>query len=68
MEVRTNFDTFNSGDIVEVDRSFPYVDHSILPEHCYIIDKMIADAGVVTLRGFPYNKTFPDRAFILKEI
>ena len=37
----------------------------LLDGEIYTIEKMIADAGVVTLKGLPYNKTFPDDAFEL---
>ena len=61
--MKTNFETFKSGDVVRVKPDFPYIDHDLF--HCdrYIIDKMIPVAGVVTLKEFPYNKTFPDDAF-----
>lgn len=67
MEVRTNFATFKAGDVVRVKRNFPYVNHSLLYKETYVIMKMIEAAGVVTLRGLPYNKTFPDEAFELVE-
>ena len=63
MEVRKNFETFKSGDIVKVKRDFPYVNQDLLNDELYTIDKMIADAGIVTLKGLPYNKTFPEDAF-----
>lgn len=65
MEIRKNFETFKSGDIVKVKRDFPYVNQVLLDGELYTIEKMIADAGVVTLKGLPYNKTFPDDAFEL---
>ncbi len=65
MEVRKNFETFKPGDIVRVKPGFPYVNRVLLDGEIYIIEKMIADAGVVTLKGLPYNKTFPDEAFEL---
>lgn len=67
MEVRTNFETFKSGDKVRVNKEFPYIDHELFSEECYIIMRMISDAGVVTIEGFPYNITFPDEAFQLIE-
>ena len=63
MEVRKNFETFKPGDIVRVKPGFPYVNRVLLDGEIYTIDKMLADAGVVTLKGLPYNKTFPDDAF-----
>ena len=63
MEVRKDFETFKPGDIVRVKPGFPYVNRVLLDGEIYIIEKMIADAGVVTLKGLPYNKTFPDDAF-----
>lgn len=65
MEVRTNFETFKAGDVVRVKRDFPYVNHLLLYKQKYVILKMIAAAGVVTLKGLPYNQTFPDDAFEL---
>ena len=61
--MKTNFETFKSGDVVKVNRDFPYVNHHLLYKDRYVILKMIAAAGVVTLKGFPYNQTFPDEAF-----
>jgi len=63
--VRTNFSTFKAGDVVRVKRDFPYINHNLLYKDKYVIMKMIAVAGVVTLKGLPYNKTFPDDAFEL---
>ena len=65
MEVRINFHTFNDGDTVKVKRDHPYVNHDLLYKEKYVILKMIDAAGVVTLKGMPYNKTFPDDAFEL---
>ena len=65
MEIRKNFETFKPGDIVRVRPGFPYVNRVLLDGEIYTIEKMIADAGVVTLKGQPYNKTFPDEAFEL---
>ena len=65
MEVKTNFETFQKGDIVRVKPGFPYINRVLLDGEIYTIDKMIADAGVVTLKGLPYNQTFPDEAFEL---
>mgnify|MGYP003349807460 CR=1 FL=1 len=65
MEVKKNFETFKSGDIVKVKPDFPYVDHLTLTEETYIIDKMIPDAGVVTLVDMEWNRTYPDEAFEL---
>ena len=65
MEIRKNFETFKSGDIVRVKPGFPYVNRVLLDGEIYTIDKMIVDAGVVTLKGLPYNQTFPDGAFEL---
>ena len=65
MEIRKDFETFNPGDIVRVKPGFPYINRVLLDGEIYTIEKMIADAGVVTLKGLPYNKTFPDEAFEL---
>ena len=65
MEIRTDFETFKDGDVVRVKRDFPYVNHHLLYKEKYVILKMISVAGVVTLKGLPYNKTFPDEAFEL---
>ena len=63
--MRKNFHTFKSGDIVRLKPDFPYINRELLTDEIYTIEKMIADAGVVTLKGMPYNKTFPDDAFEL---
>lgn len=63
--MKTDFKTFKSGDVVRVKRGFPYVNHVLLDGEIYTIDKMLDAAGVVTLKGLPYNKTFPDEAFEL---
>jgi hypothetical protein len=65
MEVRKEFETFKSGDVVRVKPNFPYIDHLTFTEETYIIDKMIADAGVVTLKNLQWNRTYPDEAFEL---
>jgi hypothetical protein len=61
--VRTNFSPFKSGDVVMINRDFKYVDQSLLCDEIYTIDQMFSDAGIVTLKGFPKNKTFPEDAF-----
>lgn len=63
--MRTKFKPFQSGDIVSVKKGFPYVNHVLLDGEIYTIDKMLDTAGVVTLKGLPYNKTFPVEAFEL---
>lgn len=63
--MRKNFATFTSGDQVRLKSDFPYVDRTLLDGDIYTIEKMIADAGIVTLKGYPSNKTFPDDAFEL---
>ncbi len=63
MEIRKNFETFKSGDVVRLKPGFPYINRELLVDEIYIIDKMLADAGVVTLVGQQSNKTFPDEAF-----
>ena len=63
--MKTDFETFKAGDVVKVKRDFPYVNHLLLYKDKYVILKMIAAAGVVTLKGLPYNQTFPDDAFEL---
>ena len=65
MEIRKNFETFKPGDIVRVKPGFPYVSRDLLTDEIYTIEKMISDAGVVTLVGQQWNKTFPDEAFEL---
>ena len=65
MEVRKDFQTFKSGDVVRLKPDFPYVNRTLLDKDIYTIDKMLSDAGIVTLKGYPYNKTFPDDAFEL---
>lgn len=65
MEIRKNFETFKAGDVVRVKIDYPYVNHDLLYKEKYVILKMISVAGVVTLKGLPYNKTFPDDAFEL---
>lgn len=63
--MRTKFHPFEPGDIVSVKKGFPYVNHVLLDGEIYTIDKMLDAAGVVTLKGHPYNKTFPVDAFEL---
>ena len=65
MEIRKNFQTFKPGDIVRLKPGFPYVSRDLLTDEIYTIEKMISDAGVVTLVGQQWNKTFPDEAFEL---
>lgn len=65
MEVRKDFATFKSGDIVRVKRNHPYINQELLPDEIYTIDKMLEVAGVVTIKGQQWNKTFPDDAFEL---
>lgn len=65
MEIRKNFETFKAGDVVRVKRDHPYINQNLLYREKYVIMKMISVAGVVTLKGLPYNKTFPDDAFEL---
>lgn len=65
MEVRKDFETFKAGDVVRVKRDHPYINQDLLYLDKYVIMKMISAAGVVTLKGLPYNKTFPDDAFEL---
>ena len=62
--VRTNFATFKKGDRVYVIPDHPYLNTlELTPGVIYIIDKMLDAAGVVTLEGKPYNKTYPDEIF-----
>jgi hypothetical protein len=63
--VKVDFNTFKSGDVVRLKPGFPYVNRELLIDEIYIIDKMIADAGIVTLIGQQPNKTFPEDAFEL---
>lgn len=65
MEVRKDFNTFKEGDVVRVKKDFPYINHLTFTEETYIIDKMIPDAGVVTIKGMKWNWTYPDEAFEL---
>jgi hypothetical protein len=65
MEIRKNFTTFKSGDVVRVKPDFPYIDHLTMTEETYIIDKMLDVAGVVTLKNLQWNRTYPDDAFEL---
>ena len=66
--MRTNFETFKKGDRVCVIHDHPYLNKKELtPDVIYVIDKMISDAGVVTLEGKPYNKTYPDSMFVLSK-
>ena len=65
MEIRKNFETFQSGDVVRLKPEFPYVNRTLLDKDIYTIDKMLSVAGVVTLKGQQWNKTFPDEAFEL---
>ncbi len=65
MEVRKNFKTFESGDVVKIKKDFPYINRDLLSDEIYVIDKMLDVAGVVTLVGQPPNITFPDDAFEL---
>lgn len=65
MEIRKNFETFKPGDIVRLKPGFPYVNRDLLIDEIYTIDKMLSDAGIVTLVGQQWNKTFPDDAFEL---
>jgi hypothetical protein len=65
--MKTNFETFKSGDVVRVKRDFPFVDHALLKNEIYIVEKMMPDAGIVTLRGLPFNRTFPEGAFEMVE-
>lgn len=63
--MRTDFETFKRGDIVRLKPGFPYVNRNLLYNEIYVINKMIGVAGVVTLKGMPYNQTFPEDAFEL---
>lgn len=63
--MRKDFATFKSGDLVRLKPDFPYVNRTLLDGDIYTIDKMIPDAGIVTLIGLPSNKTFPEDAFEL---
>lgn len=64
--MKTNFKTFSPGDKVLANTDHPYYNNEWLDGNTlYTVDKMLDAAGVVTLKGFPYNKTFPDDLFIL---
>lgn len=65
MEIRKNFETFKKGDVVRIKRDHPYINKELLCDEIYVIDKMLSVAGVVTLVGQEWNKTFPDDAFEL---
>jgi len=63
--VRTDFATFKAGDRVRVIPDHPFLDTlELTPGVIYVVDKMLAVAGVVTLEGKPYNRTFPDDLFV----
>ena len=62
--VRKDFATFKKGDRVIVIPDHPYLNTlELTPGDIYTVDKMLDVAGVVTLEGKPYNKTFPDSLF-----
>lgn len=63
--MKKDFATFKSGDVVKVKRDHPFINQVLLCDEIYVIDKMIVDAGVVTLIGQEWNRTFPDEAFEL---
>jgi hypothetical protein len=63
MEMRTNFSPFKSGDIVRIKKDFPYINRELLVDEIYTIDKMFPHAGIVSLIGQEWNKTFPEGAF-----
>jgi hypothetical protein len=65
LEVKKDFETFKSGDVVRLKPDYPYVNRTLLDNDIYIIDKMLSGAGVVTLKGQQWNRTFPDEAFEL---
>lgn len=65
MEVRTNFSSFKSGDVVRLNPEFPYVNRELLVDEIYTIDQMFPDAGIVSLIGQDKHKTFPEGAFEL---
>jgi len=68
MRIRTDFATFKSGDLVVVKPDHPYLNTSELtPGVVYEVDKMLEAAGVVTLKGKPWNRTFPDEVFVKVE-
>lgn len=54
-----------TGDIVKIDPNFPFIDRSMFESDVCIIDKMLDDAGVVTVCGQQWNKTFSVDAFDL---
>ena len=63
--MKTDFETFKAGDKVRIKRNYPYINHGLFDQDIYTIDKMLSDAGIVTIVGFPSNRTFPDAAFEL---
>lgn len=63
--MRTDFSPFKSGDIVRVKKGFPYINRELLADEVYTIDKMFPHAGIVSLIGQEWNKTFPEDAFEL---
>ena len=66
--MRKDFKTFSPGDKVLANSAHPYYNKLWLDEgRVYTVAKMLEIAGVVTLVGYPYNKTFPDEIFILVE-
>jgi hypothetical protein len=61
--MRTEFDTFKSGDVVvAIDHPFSNPAFIEIGKH-YVIDQMFDDAGIVSIIGFPRNKTFPEDIF-----
>lgn len=66
--MRKDFRTFSAGDKVLANSAHSYYNNLWLNEgQVYTVAKMLDAAGVVTLEGFPYNKTFADELFILVE-
>lgn len=64
--MKTNFKTFSAGDKVLANTEHPYYNSEWLNSNTlYTVEKMLDTAGVVTLKGLPWNKTFPDDMFIL---
>lgn len=61
--MRTDFHTFDSGDVViAIDHPFSNPEY-IKAGEVYIIDQMFDYAGIVSIIGFPRNKTFPEEIF-----
>lgn len=55
----------NREDVVRIDPDFLFIDRTMFESNVCVIDKMLDDAGVVTIQGQQWNKTFSVGAFDL---